>query len=296
MRGPAKEPCKWVSLEDALERFALHSEGTQASEHIKRLHWYTACRLVLEGGFLPEEITPRPPFRVVRTPRSRKREAAAGSAGMRLVLEETQECPGAVSATVLGGLKTKSVDVVVAKPGIGPVLAISLKGTEKAFRNLTNRMEEAAGDCINLHIAYPALVYGFLHVLRANRAGTVPTADAALLADGTVADGIMRYHDVLCRLTGRRDLREDGSRYEAVALALIDPHPPHPGRVLEQFPPVGSALQLSTFFEQLYRQYDHRFVFGAPLLEGRTRRSEWDPDSPAIKARQLDYQLRSAAR
>ena len=71
--------------------------------------------------------------------------------------------------TILGGLKTKDVDVVVAKHGIGPVMAVSMKGTLNAFRNLTNRMEEAVGDCTNLHISYPALVYGFLQVMRANR-------------------------------------------------------------------------------------------------------------------------------
>ena len=44
---------------------------------------------------------------------------------------------------MLGGLKTKDVDVVVSKPGIGPCVAVSIKGTLNAFRNLTNRMEEA---------------------------------------------------------------------------------------------------------------------------------------------------------
>ena len=58
---------------------------------------------------------------------------------------------------MLGGLKTKDVDVVVSKPGIGPCVAVSIKGTLNAFRNLTNRMEEAVGDCTNLHISYPNL-------------------------------------------------------------------------------------------------------------------------------------------
>ena len=55
------------------------------------------------------------------------------------------------------------------KEGIGPVLAVSCKGAIGAFRNLTNRMEEAVGDCTNLHIAYPPLVCGYLFVMRANR-------------------------------------------------------------------------------------------------------------------------------
>ncbi|MCR6659933.1 MAG: hypothetical protein NVV72_11545 [Asticcacaulis sp.] len=39
----------------------------------------------------------------------------------------------------------------------------------KAFRNLTNRMEETIGECTNLHITYPAMVVGYFVVLRANR-------------------------------------------------------------------------------------------------------------------------------
>ena len=72
--------------------------------------------------------------------------------------------PGAARSgerTILGGLKTKRLDVTVTVPTIGPVLAVSLKGSHNAFRNLTNRMEEAAGDCTNLHMAYPALLYAF---------------------------------------------------------------------------------------------------------------------------------------
>jgi hypothetical protein len=58
-------------------------------------------------------------------------------------------------------MKSKNIDVVTSMRGIGPVLAISCKGTVGAHRNLTNRMEEAIGDCTNIHAAYPALVYGF---------------------------------------------------------------------------------------------------------------------------------------
>ena len=76
---------------------------------------------------------------------------------------------GSGEQVLLGGLKTKNVDVVVAKPAIGPVLAISCKGVTKAFRNLTNRMEETIGECTNLHITYPAMVIGYFVVMRANR-------------------------------------------------------------------------------------------------------------------------------
>ena len=64
--------------------------------------------------------------------------------------------------TILGGLKTKQVDIVVTKPSIGPVLAVSCKGMIGAIRNLTNRLEETIGECTNIHIAYPTLVFGYL--------------------------------------------------------------------------------------------------------------------------------------
>lgn len=140
---------------------------------------------------------------------------------------------------MLGGLKTKDVDVVVSKPGIGPCVAVSIKGTLNAFRNLTNRMEEAVGDCTNLHISYPNLVYGFLHVIRANRegplapdaahflkadeSGNVVANDIAVRGDGEVVESIVRYHDVLLGLAGRDGVRNDISRYEALALAMICP-------------------------------------------------------------------------
>ena len=77
-------------------------------------------------------------------------------------------------ATVLVGLKTKNVDVVINKDGLGPVLAVSCKGMTGAFRNLTNRMEETIGECTNLHITCPALVFGYLFIIRANQV-TGPT-------------------------------------------------------------------------------------------------------------------------
>ncbi len=199
--------CRWVSLRDTLAAFVTCKAVHQGQKHIKPLHWYVACRLVLEGGFFPEEITPRPPFTV---------ERHDGSLG----LEFDPDAGRAGERTVFGGLKTKDVDVVVTKEGIGPVVAISCKGALRAFRNLTNRMEEAIGDCTNLHIAYPALVYGFLMVIRANREGPgVHHNDVAVCQDGSPSDAIRRYHDVMARLTHRRDLRNETSKYEAVALA-----------------------------------------------------------------------------
>jgi hypothetical protein len=224
---------------------------------------------------------------------------------------------------VLGGLKTKNVDVVVNRNTIGPVLAVSCKGVTKAFRNLTNRMEETIGECTNLHITYPAMVIGYFAVLRANRtiedvlkapdldaddtanapegeeegsaeaestpetispkaAERLKANDIAILEDGTVVEGIRRFHQALRDMTGRRGIRDEISRYEAMTMALIEPQGPNAGDVLKQFPPDNSPLLLKDFFQTLYQRYEERFVYGAPSLaeRGFTTRLDWDPESP----------------
>jgi len=273
--------CEWLTLGQALKAFVLNASGHQGQGHIRPLHYYVASRLVVEGGFHPDEITPRPPFRVT-------------DRGGRKLLEHDPASGGSGERTVLGGLKTKAVDVVVTKPHVGPVIAVSMKGTLGAFRNLTNRMEEAIGDCTNLHISYPALVYGFFQVLRAAKAGpTVEPNDVCVLPDGRIVDSIVRYHDVLARLEGRLDLRDETTKYEAVCLSLVKPDQPSLGTVLPDFPPATSPLSLSTFFAKLYRAYDLRFVYAAPKLESVTSRHIWSAESPAfIKGPALDYSPR----
>ena len=290
--------CQWVNQADALEHFVLYDGPTQSQQHIKRLHWYVACRLVLEGGFHPDEIKPRPPFTV-----SRRR-------GQHLLHFD----PGAATggeATVLGGLKTKNVDVVISKDGLGPVLAVSCKGMTGAFRNLTNRMEETIGECTNLHITYPALVFGYLFIIRANEAldpaalanpppGDRPVRpiapnDIAITQSRSPVESIVRFHSALAALTGRCGIREDASRYEAISLALIDTHAGAVGHPLPEFPPPDSPLRLEHFFETLYRRYDERYVCSAPDLKSKTRRLEWSPNSPALESdvsMTLEYEAR----
>lgn len=270
--------CEWLTLQQALEAFVLNATGHQGQGHIRPLHYYVASRLVVEGGFHPSEITPHPPFRVIER-------------SGRKILEYHPDSAGSGERTVLGGLKTKAVDVVVTKPAIGPVIAVSMKGTLGAFRNLTNRMEEAIGDCTNLHISYPALVYGFFQVLRATRAGPgVEPNDACVLPNGSISELIVRYHDVLCRLEGRLDLRDETTKYEAVSLTLVKPDEPGRGIPLANFPPATSPLSLPGFFSKLYRAYDLRFVYAAPKLEPVTSRSVWDESSPALAdPRAKDY-------
>jgi hypothetical protein len=173
-------------------------------------------------------------------------------------------------------------------------------------------MEEAVGDCTNLHIAYPALVYGFLHVLRATASGPLPndarhflkpddagnvqTPDIALLPNGEVAGSIQRYHAALSGLAGRAGVRNDLTRYEAVALVLASPGMATGAGIVQHYPPPQSPLLISQFFSRLYMQYDERFVYGAPALARMTQRLAWDPDSPAFEDPRIgDLEPRVAA-
>jgi hypothetical protein len=315
--------CEWTNQKQAFAAFAGFTEKTQSAGHIKPLHWYVACRLVLEGGFHPDAIKPRPPFIV----ENRRRK------GLH-VLRYEPDAAGGGEATLLGGLKTKNVDVVVDRPGIGPVLAVSCKGTTGAFRNLTNRMEELIGDCTNLHISYPALVLGYLHVLRANRrigeifdviqsggaeagdeadfaeeGASVSPDDASLqkegerrpLAENDMAFGhdheispeIRRFGIAVERLAGRSGLRDDLTRYESIGIALIEAEEACLGDLVEDYPSSTSSLDVQDFFERLYVQYDERFVYGAPKLAAVTRRLVWSPESPAFESVRPDYVCRA---
>lgn len=297
--------CQWTTQVEALAAFAEFTGKTQSASHIKPLHWFVASRLVVEGGFHPDDITPRPPFRV---------ETRSG----RLpVLHFDPGLARGGERTVLGGLKTKNVDVVVTREGIGPVLAVSCKGVTGAFRNLTNRMEETIGECTNLHITYPALVLGYLVLLRANRLvegalghaeaiahdlegepeGTRALAanDIAMAEGGQPVAGIVRFHNALRELVGRRGIRNDVSRYEAIGFGLVEMHGPDRSALLDSFPAEDSPLRINGFFDTLYARYDERFVVSAPDLARVTRRLQWDPASPGLALPGLDYEPRLGA-
>lgn len=290
--------CRWTSQAEALRAFASFTGKTQSASHIKPLHWYVAGRLVVEGGFDPDDVTPRPPFRVERRP------------GQPPRLHFDASLAGGGERTILGGLKTKNVDVVVTKEGIGPVLAVSCKGVTGAFRNLTNRMEETIGECTNLHITYPALVLGYLVLLRANRQVDVllegaaaaegdpgrelAANDIAIAQGGEPVATIMRFHNALRELTGRRGIRNDVSRYEAIALGMVEMESSTVGTLLANYPQEDSELRLERFFETLFLRYDERFVTSAPDLASKTRRLAWASDSPALKGIGAGYDPRIA--
>jgi len=258
-----------LNLRSALKAFATVST-TQAQEHIKPLHRYLAMRLVIEGGFHPDEIRPHPPL-------------AAKRAGTQLMLHFDRASETEQEQSILGGLKSKAVDVVVLKHGVGPVLAISVKGTIGAFRNLTNRMEEAAGDATNMHIMYPGLVYGFLHLLKGNdaRKAKFKPNNAAITAAGEILPSIRRYHDVLLALTGRKLIRDEGSRYEGISIGMVNPHE-NCGALNEAFPDENSPLNFTVFLENLLAIYDLRYPYVALSVAG-LKRLFWPPSSPALE-------------
>jgi len=259
----------YLHLSGALREFAT-ATSTQSQAHIRPVHAYVALRLVIEGGFLPDEITPHPPLR-----------CESKGSRHRLVFDESAETRSEL--TLAGGLKSKDVDVVVCKEGMGPVLCVSVKGTGNAFRNLTNRMEEAIGDCTNLHVMYPGIVYGFLHLLRANREGQpgIEKNDVCLSADEEPIAAVLRYHDLLADLTGRKFVRNDLTRYEAVGLLLVESGLEDAGEVFPHYPVADSPLRYGTFFDTLYRTYDLRFPFRNPKIR-KAVRVIWDPASPAF--------------
>ncbi len=126
---------------------------------------------------------------------------------------------------------------------------------------------------------------------RADPDGNVASNDIAIRQDGAVVDSIKRYHDVLLGLAGRRGIRNDITRYESLALALVRPQPPE---IVTEWPPEDSPLRFERAFDALYRAYDQRYVFAAPRLARRTTRVVWREDSPAFREEMtLDYQPRT---
>lgn len=136
-------------------------------------------------------------------------------------LDFLSELPTRTEHKVLGGIKYKAVDVTTFIPGIGPALGISAKSTGNAFRNLTNRMEEALGECTNVHLMYPGFVFGFIHLIRfRNGSDAQSSNDASFDESNQPLPAIRRYHEVLIALSGRHAITDPGMRYESVGLLV----------------------------------------------------------------------------
>jgi hypothetical protein len=251
---------------------------TQSQEHIRPIHAYCAARLILEGGFPPEWVLPRQAFA------GRKVNNAVHE------LEFAAKARGVSEQRVLGGIKYKDVDVTVVVPSLGPALGISGKSTGNAFRNLTNRMEEALGECTNVHLMYPGFVFGFLHLIRFGKASEVGNPqDASFDEHNHALPAIRRYHEVLVALAGRNSITDPGMRYEAVGL-LVYRCAESGGEIWNDYPPKDSPVHFTNFFQRLYNLYDLRF--GYPDPDGPNIRKGWRPcgkDFPSAFDRELPF-------
>ena len=263
---------EYLNLRDAMK--ACVEGTTQSQAHIKPLHRHFAMRLVIEGGFMPDDITPCPPFS--STYDKRKKENL-------LLWNEAKASKS--ERTVIGGVKTKQIDIVVTKPSLGPVLALSFKATQNAFRNLTNRMEEAVGDCTNIHLRYPSLVYGFYHVIIASRSAQIGTHrfvrgtnDVSIGADGLVVSQVLRYLRAIEALADRSSQWADPSGYEAIAVHMVESESSIVGQSFAWTEEAASCLNRDRFLEKLLRIYDFRYPFMAESMP-ETRRVEWSPRS-----------------
>ncbi len=245
---------------------------TQSGQHIRPVHVHCSNRLVIEGGFPPEWLHPSPPL--VSKPGSNNRYG----------LSYSKDAENPSEQSVLGGMKYKNVDVTVVIPGVGPVVGVSAKSTGNAFRNLTNRMEEAPGDCANIHMMYPGFVFGFLHFIRFSRLSDVSSpSDASFDAQGRPLDSIVRYHNALSALTGRTTITDPPMRYEAIGLVVyrcLDGK----SEIWPNYPAADSALHYSKFFQRLYDIYDLRYAY--PDSSGRNHRKIWK-----VKSGMLDDEV-----
>ncbi|MEX2304246.1 MAG: hypothetical protein WD733_25100 [Bryobacterales bacterium] len=234
--------------------------STQSQAHIKPVHRHLSHRLVIEGGFPPEWLHPRPPYE------------ATYKTNFECRLDSAPGKPGATEFRILGGIKAKNLDVTVLHPQIGPVVGISAKSTGNAFRNLTNRMEEALGDCANIHMMYPGFVFGFLHFIKFASTSDIDRADATFDQSAGPLPHLLRYHDVLVSLAGRTNITDPAMRYESVGLIVYTCEDGR-ARIYPNYPPPSSPIHYSKFFELLYRPYDLRFSY--PFPQGQAARKSW---------------------
>ncbi len=138
-------------------------------------------------------------------------------------------------------------------------------------------MEEALGECTNVHLMYPGFVFGFLHLIKFAKLSEVEKTDASFTEKGDPLPAFRRYHEVLISLSGRSTLTEPGIRYEAVALLA---YRCREGKteIVKGYPPESSPVHFSKFFQKLYDLYDLRY--GYPDPDGPNIRKEWRIQDP----------------
>jgi hypothetical protein len=103
-----------------------------------------------------------------------------------------------------------------------------------------------------------------------------------IAANDSVSPQIQRYFAALNEMAGRKFVRDDYTRYEAVGLALVENSGPLAGTVNPAFPPPGSPLRIELFFSRLFEIYDLRYPFLAEHMPA-VRRAEWHTNSPLFQ-------------
>lgn len=240
---------EYLDIQNTLKVYCDPSSNIQSQEHVKPFHFYGAMRLVLEGGCEPENILPHPPFT------SEKQTLE------KYTLTYSPEKASRSEATVLGGLRTKQIDLTMRSPEAGPTLGISFKTTNNAFRNIPNRVEELLGDVTNIHLRYPAFTYGFCHIIKMVRESeTLQKNDASFTDQGEPVTAIRQFHDLLTQLVGRARITDRPEQYESVALLVIECGKDGT-KIYENYPSKDSPIHFSKFFERLYRVYDERYCY-----------------------------------
>ena len=134
-------------------------------------------------------------------------------------------------------------------------------------------MEEALGECTNIHLIYPGFVFGFLHLIKFSKQSEVGNIqDASFDENNLPLPAIRRYYEVLLALAGRNAITDPGMRYEAVGLLIYRCTPSGP-KIWTAYPPKESPVHFSNFFRRLYNLYDIRF--GYPDPGGPNVRKGW---------------------
>ena len=130
-----------------------------------------------------------------------------------------------------------------------------------------------------------------LHLVRVNRDGDPGTESNDITVDqaGKVVDSVTRYYDILQGLSGRESVRNEISKYEAIAFLLAEGHGSNAGDLFPGFPPVESGSGLDAFFRRLYNVYVRRYPYVAPSMAA-VRQVQWREDSPAFQQSEDELQ------
>jgi hypothetical protein len=153
---------------------------------------------------------------------------------------------------LLGGYLPKEVDVCLAVPNSGPLLAISVKSQMSSIvKNTINRFEEYVGDATNLHTRFPMLVLGFMMLI---------PVDRETFVDGKPTDGLLRIGALLERSNARLEVTAPSGSYEVSCLLLTDFNE-KPPQLITTYPPQNSSLRAEAFFDKLLDLYRRRNQF-----------------------------------